>query len=135
MEIDCVVFDQPSSVLSLTVQVVNQKLKSDFKASYIFDDNLALTGSTIVKKPAMDDNLMVGGSHRSNLKGKRGSRGAKARAARAVGEEENCRIKKPFGMVKSIKASTEQNKIQLEDAKSKFQAVGAKCIGRWSFSV
>ena len=57
MEIDCVVFDQPSSVLSLTVQVVNQKLKSDFKASYIFDDNLALTGSTIVKKPAMDENL------------------------------------------------------------------------------
>ena len=75
-----------------------------------------LTGSTIVKKPAMDENLMVDDSHRSNLRGKRGSRGAKARAARAAGEEENCRIQRPDGIVKSIRASREQSKIKLEDA-------------------
>ena len=57
MEIDCVVFDQPSSVLSLTVQIVSQNLRNDFKASYIFDDNPVLSGSTIVSKPAMDENL------------------------------------------------------------------------------
>ena len=56
MEIDCVVFDQPSSVLSLTVQIVSQNLRSDIQASYIFDDNPVLTGSTIVKKLAMDEN-------------------------------------------------------------------------------